>query len=44
MIRLYRQEKEEREFFELQGKVAQTFGKKGVFTEEDVEKIIFEGR
>ena len=35
---------EEEEFFRLQSKMARRARKKGIFTERQVERIVFEGR
>lgn len=44
MFRLYKRSVLEKEFFELQRYGAALARKKGVLTEEDVEKILFEER
>lgn len=40
----YKKEVAEREFFELQRYGAKLARRKGIFTEKDVERIVFEGR
>jgi len=44
MLRLYKEQALEREFFELQRHGAKLAREKGVLTEEDVESLVFEGR
>jgi metal-responsive CopG/Arc/MetJ family transcriptional regulator len=44
MFSLYREKTLEREFFDLQRYGAKTAREKGILTEKDVEKIVFEGR
>lgn len=44
MVRAYKQFHLEREFFNLQRKISARAREKGIFTEEEVEKIVFEGR
>lgn len=44
MLRSYKQTKLEREFFAIQRRVSQRVREKGVFTEEDIEKLVLEGR
>ena len=44
MFLLYREKALEREFFDLQRYGAKRGREKGILTEKDVEKIVFEGR
>ena len=44
MVETYKAKLEEEEFFRLQAKLARRARKKGVFTEKEVERIIFEDR
>lgn len=44
MFLLYKEQTLEKEFFELQRYGARLAREKGVLTEEDVERIVFEGR
>ncbi|HAW60465.1 MAG TPA: CopG family transcriptional regulator [Actinobacteria bacterium] len=44
MLRAYKQIKAEQEFFSLQRRVSQRAREKGVFTEEDIEKLVLGGR
>lgn len=44
MIRAYKQLEAEREFFAVQRKISERVRKKGKFTEEEIEKIVLEGR
>ena len=44
MVTTYKAEREEAEFVALQRKMACRACKTGVFTEEEVERIVFEGR
>jgi hypothetical protein len=44
MFLLYKEQTLEKEFFELQRYGAKLAREKGVLTEEDVERIVFEGR
>lgn len=44
MIRAYKQAKQEREFFGLQRRMSKRARDKGIYTEEQVEKIVYEGR
>jgi len=44
MFSLYREKALEREFFDLQGYGAKRAREKGILTEKDVERIVFEGR
>jgi len=44
MFSLYRQKILEREFFDLQRYGAKMAREKGILSEKDVEKIVFEGR
>ena len=44
MVTTYKAEREEQEFFVLQRKMARPARKIGVFTEEEVERIVFEDR
>jgi len=44
MFSLYREKTLEREFFDLQRYGAKMARGKGIFTEKDVERIVFEGR
>ena len=44
MFLLYREKTLEREFFDLQRYGAKMAREKGILTEKDVERIVFEGR
>ncbi len=44
MFLLYREKNLEREFFDLQRYGAKMARQKGILTEKDVERIVFEGR
>jgi len=44
MFSLYREKALERELFDLQGYGAKRAREKGILTEKDVERIVFEGR
>lgn len=44
MFQLYKKNVLEREFFELQRYGTSLARKKGILTEKDIEKIVFEGR
>lgn len=44
MVRAYKQREAEREFYSLQRRISKRAREKGIFTEEDVERIVFEGR
>jgi len=44
MFLLYKKEAAEQEFFELQRYGAKLARRKGILTEKDVERIVFEGR
>jgi len=44
MLRAYKQLQFEREFYSLQRSTSKKAKEKGILTEEDVEKIVFEGR
>jgi len=44
MFLLYREKALERQFFDLQRYGAKRAREKGILTEKDVEKIVFEGR
>ena len=44
MFSLYREKRLEREFFDLQQYGAKIARGKGILTEKDVERIVFEGR
>jgi metal-responsive CopG/Arc/MetJ family transcriptional regulator len=44
MVEAYKIKLEEEEFLTLQSKMAQHARKRGIFTEADVEKIVFEDR
>ncbi|MCW4021158.1 MAG: ribbon-helix-helix protein, CopG family [Candidatus Bathyarchaeota archaeon] len=44
MFLLYKEQALEREFFELQRYGTKLARRRGVLTEEDVERIVFEGR
>jgi metal-responsive CopG/Arc/MetJ family transcriptional regulator len=44
MFSLYREKTLEREFFDLQRYGAKRAREKGILTEKDVERIVFEGR
>lgn len=44
MVEAYKARLEEEEFFRLQKKMANRARKKGVFTEKEVERLVFEDR
>lgn len=44
MIKLYRQYREEKEFFRLQERLSRQAKRLGIRTEEDVERLIHEAR
>ncbi len=44
MIETYRAKLEDEEFFRLQSRMARRARKKGVFTEKEVERMVFEDR
>jgi len=44
MIRAYKQVRQERDFYQLQRRLAQRAHDKGAYTEEQVEKLVYEGR
>ena len=44
MIRAYKQLRREKEFFAIQRKVSSRVRKEGLLTEEEIEKIVLEGR
>lgn len=44
MIRAYKQVRQERDFYQLQRRLAQRAHDRGVYTEEQVEKLVYEGR
>ena len=44
MVVAYKDKLEEEEFFQLQRKMTRRARGKGVFTEKEVERIVFEGR
>jgi metal-responsive CopG/Arc/MetJ family transcriptional regulator len=44
MFQAYRENAVKSEFFDLQRYGAATARKKGIFTEKDVERLVFEGR
>jgi metal-responsive CopG/Arc/MetJ family transcriptional regulator len=44
MVKTYKQREIEREFISLQRSVSREAAKKGFYTEEDIERIVFEGR
>lgn len=44
MIEAYKDKLEEEEFFRLQRRMAGRARQQGVFTEQEVERIVFEGR
>lgn len=44
MIACYKADREEEEFFKLQGKMARRSGKDGMLSEKEVERIVFEDR
>jgi len=44
MVETYKAKLDEEEFFRLQSKMARKAQKKGVFTEKEVERIVFENR
>jgi hypothetical protein len=44
MVEAYRAKLEEEEFFQLQRRMTRRARRRGVFTEKDVEKIVFEDR
>lgn len=43
-VQTHKAKLEEEEFFRLQKKMARRVKKKGIFTEEEVERIVFEDR
>lgn len=44
MVRLYETDQKEKEFYALQQKISRSFRRKDIYTEKEVEQIIFEGR
>jgi hypothetical protein len=44
MVETYKAKREEEEFFQLQGKMAQRARAAGVLTERDVERLVFNDR
>ncbi len=44
MVETYKDALEEQEFYQLQRKMARRARKRGVFTEKEVERIVFEDR
>jgi len=44
MVETYKAKLEEEEFFRLQRRMARRARKKGVFTEKEVERLVFEDR
>jgi metal-responsive CopG/Arc/MetJ family transcriptional regulator len=44
MVETYKAKLEEEEFFRVQRRMARRASKKGVFTEREVERIVFEDR
>lgn len=44
MIRVYKYQKKEQEFIQLQKEISAELQKKGILSEEDVDKIVFEDR
>lgn len=44
MYRVYKQVQEEQEFFTIQRSVARKAREKRVYTEKDIERIVYEGR
>jgi len=44
MIRAYKQLQREKEFFAIQRKVSSQVRREGLLTEEEIEKIVLEGR
>lgn len=44
MVRAYKQREFETEFYALQRKLSKRARERGIFTEEDVERIVLEGR
>jgi len=44
MIRAYKQLRREKEFFAIQRKVSSQVRREGLLTEEEIEKIVLEGR
>jgi len=44
MIRVYKYQKKEQEFVQLQKEISAELQKKGILSEEDVDKIVFEDR
>ncbi len=44
MVESYKAEREEEEFFKLQRKMTRRVRKAGIFTEKEVERIVFEDR
>jgi len=44
MVKAYKRERAEMRFLELQGRLAPRARARGIETEEDVDRIVFEGR
>ena len=44
MIRAYKQLRREKEFFAIQRKVSSRVRREGLLTEEEIEKLVLEGR
>jgi len=44
MVETYKARLEEEEFFRLQKRMARRARKKGIFTEKEVERLVFEDR
>jgi len=44
MIRAYKQLRREKEFFAIQRKVSSQVRREGLLTEEEIEKLVLEGR
>jgi len=44
MLRAYKQLRREKEFFAIQRKVSSQVRREGLLTEEEIEKIVLEGR
>jgi predicted DNA-binding protein len=44
MIQAYKAKLDEEEFFRLQARIARAARERGIFTEKDVERLVFEDR
>ncbi len=44
MIRLYKYQKKEQEFLQLQKEISEELQKKGILSEEQIDNIVFEDR